>query len=476
MNSYTNRVIIHIDGDAFFASVEQAKNYRLKGKPVITGGERFIAAAMSYEAKARGVTRGMPIQDIRRVCPEAIIVSSDYITYTIFARRMYNIVRRYTPYVEEYSIDECFADLTGLDQVFGMSYVEIGKKIKAELEQKLGITFGVGMSSSKVLAKVASKHKKPAGFTVIGTQFGCEHLDVHQQHKDSEGRCTADGIERNRFLENTPIERVWGIGTATTKLLRSNGVMTALDFANLSPGQMSALSIAKPYREIQQELNGVSVIGVHSAPRDPAKSIMCTRTFSPPSREVDVVFSHLSKNIEEGCERLRYEGLYTTLCSIYIKSQDFRYYRREYFFDEATNDAMTIISRIFQDIDTLFKSHLVYRATGISFYKLISREEIIKKPRSLFDSLVVPVKATSLLEQGQSQMVNIFDKVDVLNRKYGEHTVMLGSSLRAVLAYRTKNAQKNAFIPKNSQKNLSRNLSKFKNKTWSIPVVGTVKG
>lgn len=108
------RAILHIDGDSFFASCEVAKNPTLRGKPVITGKERGIVSAATYEAKARGVTRGMRLSEVRTVCPDAIILPSDYETYSIFSYRMYEIVRRYTPAVEEYSIDECFADLGGM--------------------------------------------------------------------------------------------------------------------------------------------------------------------------------------------------------------------------------------------------------------------------------------------------------------------------------------------------------------------------
>src|SRR5499427_378157 len=108
------RAIVHIDGDAFFASCEQSRRPKLQGRPVITGKERGIAASMSYEAKARGVTRGMRIADIRKVCPDAVILPSDYETYSLLSKRFFAIVRRYTPEVEEYSVDECFADLTGL--------------------------------------------------------------------------------------------------------------------------------------------------------------------------------------------------------------------------------------------------------------------------------------------------------------------------------------------------------------------------
>jgi DNA polymerase-4/DNA polymerase V len=108
------RAIVHIDADAFFASCEQAVNPKLKGKPVVTGKERGIASAVSYEAKARGVKRGMTIREVQQLCPDAIHLPSDYETYSLFSQRMFAIVRRYTPDVEEYSVDECFCDLTGL--------------------------------------------------------------------------------------------------------------------------------------------------------------------------------------------------------------------------------------------------------------------------------------------------------------------------------------------------------------------------
>ena len=123
------RANVHIDGDAFFASCEQSRRPKLQGRPVVTGKERGIAASMSYEAKARGVTRGMRLADIRKICPEAVILPSDYETYSLLSKRFFAIVRRYTPDVEEYSIDECFADLTGLRRPLRMSYLKIAERI-----------------------------------------------------------------------------------------------------------------------------------------------------------------------------------------------------------------------------------------------------------------------------------------------------------------------------------------------------------
>ena len=201
------RAILHIDADAFFASCEQAVNPGLKGKPVVTGKERGIASAVSYEAKARGVKRGMTIREIREICPDAIHLPSDYETYSLFSQRMFAIVRRYTPDVEEYSVDECFCDLTGLRRPLRMSYETMAARIKADLEHDLGLTFAVGLAPTKVVAKLASKWQKPAGLTVIS------------------------GNDLHLYLDQVPIGNVWGIGEQTTAYLTRFGIATALDFA-----------------------------------------------------------------------------------------------------------------------------------------------------------------------------------------------------------------------------------------------------
>ncbi|MBD3327919.1 DNA polymerase IV, partial [Candidatus Peregrinibacteria bacterium] len=134
------RAILHIDCDAFFASCEQAVHPELKGKPVITGKERGIVAAASYEAKSKGIKRGVPLWDVKKLCPDAIILPSDYETYSLFSKRMFEIIRRYTPSVEEYSIDEAFAEITGFRRAYHANYETIAMRIKNDIESNLGIT------------------------------------------------------------------------------------------------------------------------------------------------------------------------------------------------------------------------------------------------------------------------------------------------------------------------------------------------
>jgi DNA polymerase-4/DNA polymerase V len=229
------RAIVHIDGDAFFASCEQARNPTLHGKPIITGKERGIVASMSYEAKARGVTRGMRLCDVKRQCPDAIILPSDYETYSLLSQRFFAIVRRYTPDVEEYSIDECFADLTGLRRPLRLSYRQIAERIKQDVDTAFGFTFSVGLAPTKVLAKIASQWQKPSGLTVI------------------------PGPEISQFLRALPVEKVWGIGAQTTAFLAKQGVTTALALAQ-QPESWVRQQLSKPFVEIWQELRGQSVL------------------------------------------------------------------------------------------------------------------------------------------------------------------------------------------------------------------------
>src|ERR1700752_1826783 len=181
------RAILHIDGDVFFASCEQSRAPELCGKLVVTGKECGIAASMSYEAKAKGVMRGMRLFEVKKLCPDAVILPSDYETYSLLSQRMFAIVRRYTPDVEEYSIDECFADLTGLRRPLRMSYQDMAQQIKKDLDTELGFTFSVGLAPTKVVAKIASKWEKPSGFTAI------------------------PGKRIHLYLQDLPVEKVWGI-------------------------------------------------------------------------------------------------------------------------------------------------------------------------------------------------------------------------------------------------------------------------
>jgi DNA polymerase-4/DNA polymerase V len=334
------RAIVHVDGDAFFASCEVARDPSLKGKPVIVGGIRGIAVALTYEAKARGVVRGMPVFQILKLCPDAVILPGDYDLYAAYAQRMYRIVKRHSACVEEYSIDECFADITDEPNPEA-----VARTIKYELESELGVTFSVGLATTKVLAKVASKHSKPSGLVFI-----------------------PHGSERS-YLEKLSIGKVWGIGPATARKLHGLGILTALEFCRMPEWQLDE-QFAKPHRALWYELRGVSVLDVDVASHDDQKSIASTRTFRPPTKEKSRVWAELAKNVETACRRAREKGLVSRHLYCFLKSQEFQYRRFDVTLTQSTNLPSEVLTALAPAFEDAFARGVSYRATGITLADL----------------------------------------------------------------------------------------------------------
>ncbi|MBP9669578.1 MAG: DNA polymerase IV [Candidatus Pacebacteria bacterium] len=385
------RAILHVDGDSFFASCEQMQDPSLRGKPVVTGLERGIASSMSYEAKARGVTRAMSLKDIRRLCPDAIILPSDYELYSLMSLRMYEIVRRYSDAVEEYSIDECFADLTGMRRSLHMSYIQIAEAIKVDLETELGVTFSIGLAPTKVLAKVASKWNKPSGLTVI------------------------PGREAHTFLAQLPVGDVWGIGPQTASYLTKKGVVTALDFAHVDESTIKQ-SLSKPFRAIWYELHAQMVYPIETQKKVAYKSLSKTKTFTPPSTDPAYVFAQLSKNIENACIKARRYKQASRYIYAFLKTQDFRYQSMQITLAKPTALPHVIVQACRNPFEEIFRSKTQYRGTGVVLAEL----EPALAQLDLFGET-----------EAQAQTYKIFEHLDAMNEKYGKHAVFLGSSFLA---------------------------------------------
>ena len=386
------RAILHIDGDAFFASCEQSRRPVLQGRPVVTGKERGIAASMSYEAKARGVTRGMRLADIRKVCPEAVILPSDYETYSLLSKRFFAIVRRYTPDVEEYSIDECFADLTGLRRPLKMSYLQIATQIKKELDTELGFTFSAGLAPNKVVAKIASKWQKPSGLTAIS------------------------GRELHRYLAKLPVQHVWGIGPNTTAFLRKHGIETALQFAQ-RPEAWVKKYLSKPFYEIWQELNGACIFEIATGEHDTYYSIQKVKTFTPPSSDKDFVFAQLAKNIDNACIKARKYKLAAQRVVIFLRTQQFQDMGLKVELSGPTQFPNDILRAVTSAFEELFIPQNLYRATGVILLKLT---EAYYGQLDLFGEAI-----------RMQRLSHLYESVDALREKYGKHTVFLGASFLA---------------------------------------------
>ncbi len=359
-------------------------NPALREKPVVTGHERGIATAMSKEAKALGVHRGMPVYQIRKLFPQVIIAHSDYHHYALYAQRMYAIVRRYASEVEEYSVDECF----GL-----IDSVEDAKRVKYDLQKELGITFSIGLAPTKVLAKVASKWNKPDGFTVLN------HSDIED------------------FLRDLQIAQIWGIGPQTARHLENLGVLTPLDLTKRSEDWIRG-HLGKRELELWFELRGKQVFGLHSEPDDELPgSIQQTRTFKPPTNNLKFIFSELSKNVEGACAKAREEKVCAKKIYYFLKTQEFRYHRFELVLNEPLQAPNEILEAIKGTLSRVYRPGLMYRATGVTLSELIPVRVL---QNDLFGEVVKNEKNR-----------DIFTTVDKLDRRYGPETIFLSSSLHA---------------------------------------------
>ncbi|MGD2081281.1 MAG: DNA polymerase IV [Nitrospirota bacterium] len=391
------RAILHLDADAFFASCEQAVKPELRGRPVITGKERGIVAAASYEAKARGVERGMRLFEVKKICPEAVLVPSDYETYSLFSMRMFGIIRRFTPDVEEYSIDEAFADLTGLRRTFHGPYGDIARKIQEAVEAELGITVSVGVSLSKVLAKVASKHRKPHGLTLIPGR------DIHL------------------YLEDLPVGKLWGVGPNTVSFLAKHGIHTALDFARADEGFIEK-HLSKPYREVWHELSGRSLYPVVREAKSSYQSISKARTFTPPSEDEGFVFAQLARNLENSCIKARRHSLAATRLVVFLRTQDFRHSGAEVKLSRATAYPSELFGPLREGFGRSYRRGALYRQTGVVLAGLVPEGRV---QCSLFDDAA-----------RVERLSKVYGVVDTLSREFGKHTVQHAASLPSKLQAR----------------------------------------
>jgi len=384
------QAILHIDADAFFASCEQAIHPELRGRPVITGKERGIIAAASYEAKARGIERGMRLFEAKKVCPDVVMLPSDYETYSLFSVRMFEILRRFSPVVEEYSIDEAFVDLTGFRRAYHGPYEEIAKKIQDTIQQELALSVSIGVSLSKVLAKIGSKHNKPHGITMI------------------------PGREIHLYLEKLPVGKVWGIGPNTAAFLNKHGIQTALDFVRKDERFVEQY-LSKPYQEIWNELNGRSVYPVTVETKSSYQSISKGKTFTPASSDESFVFAQLSKNLENACIKARRYNLATTRLIIYLRRQDFTSQGVEIRLSKPTAYPVELFGVLREGFKSLFEPKALYRQTGVVLAGLSSQKD---RQFDLFED-------TTKIEK----LTRVYQALDEISQKYGKHTIQHGSSL-----------------------------------------------
>ncbi len=405
------KAIAHIDCDAFFASVEQSLDPKLKGRPVIVGKDRGIAAAFSYEAKRAGVVRAMPLSEIKKLCPDAVFLPCDYETYSLVSRRFYDILRRFTPDVEEYSIDEAFADLTGLRRVYHGSYESIALEMKETLERELGITVSVGLSLTKSIAKICSKDNKPSGFKCV------------------------KGYELHDYLKTVETPRVCGFGPASVELLAKQGVHTVWDYVQ-KPETFAKSILGKIGVELWHELKGQAVYKVLKDKKEGQASLSKTKTFTPASNVKDFVRAQLVRNMESAFIKLRRHRLRTKEIGVYLKDSDHRGSGLRAELTRHTDSPLEGVKVVSELFDRLFNPRTKYRATGVWFQDL---EGGVETQRDLFED---PARIVA--------MHNISKAIDEAAGLYGKHALHLASS-NVLKGYRQHVGDRGDFSTRKSQ-------------------------
>jgi DNA polymerase IV len=307
--------ILHADLDAFYASVEQRDNPRLRGRPVIVGGGVVLAA--SYEAKARGVRTAMGGRQARRLCPAAIVVPPRMSAYSDASRAVFEVFERTAPVVEALSIDEAFLDVHGLTRIAGTPR-EIGARLRHQIRHQVGLPITVGIARTKFLAKVASRVAKPDGLLVV-----------------------APGAEL-AFLHPLPIELLWGVGRVTAAKLHQRGITTVGQVAELSEGTLVAMLGRAGGRHLHALAHNRDPRRVRLRPR--RRSIGAQRALGRRRRPPEEIAAVLTALVDRVSRRLRTAKRVCRTVVLRLRFDDFAWATRSCTMPEPTSHTQTILA------------------------------------------------------------------------------------------------------------------------------------
>jgi len=311
------REIIHVDMDAFYASVEQLDHPELKGKAVIVGGDprgRGVVSAASYEARKFGVHSAMPTAQAIRCCPHAVLLPVRMERYAEVSHAIRAIFEQYTPLVEPISLDEAFLDVTASIALFGTAE-QIGRAIKKAVLEQTHLTASVGVAPNKFLAKLASDLNKPDGFVIVTEQ------------------------NKQQILDPLPVGKIWGVGEVTEKALQSHGIRTIGQLRASSLEELAAI-VGNGAGELQKLARGEDDREVE--PDRQCKSLSSEQTFATDIGDATILLSVLLGQVEEVAQRLRQEKLKARTVTLKLRYGDFRTVTRSDTLREATSVTQTL--------------------------------------------------------------------------------------------------------------------------------------
>src|SRR5512133_166580 len=348
-------IVMHVDMDAFYASVELRRRPELRGKAVIVGGSpRGVVLSATYEARAKGVRSGMSSTEARRLAPKASFLAPDFDSYAAVSKAIVAVFRSVAAVVESASIDEAFLDLTGAVRMFG-SPVEIGEYVRAVVSDEQQITCSVGIGPTKFLAKVASRAAKPDGLVEV----------------------LPDRVVA--FLHPLPVEAMWGVGNVTAQKLHRLGIFTVGDLAHtpratLRPafgphasGMLSGLAWGRDRRRV--------------TPMEPEHSVGSQETFGRDTDDPDTVRRELLRMADRTARRMRKQRMLGRTISITVRFADFTELTRSTTMPTATDVTDEIYAQALQLYERLGVGRARIRRVGVRVEQLIDRHRVYWQPQ-----------------------------------------------------------------------------------------------
>ncbi len=382
------RIIAHLDLDCFFVSCERTKNPALIGKPVVVGGSaksRGVVSSASYEARKFGVRSAMPSAQAKRLCPQAVFLSTDFDCYSYYSHRVKRFLEEVAPVVEQASIDEFYLDLTGCERLYP-DWLVFGAFVKECLNKNLKLPSSVAIASNKLISKIAANEVKPDGL-------------IH--------------VERGReaeFLAPLPVNTMPGVGKVTAREIDRLGFKTLGEVAK-APEVILKRHLGSWGAELKKLALGMDDGPV--IPWEDPKSIGRETTFEQDANDRQYLLAVLSSFVEECAAELRHYGFSARTITVKFRLPSFKTYERS-----KTIQPTHYEKEIFQTVETIFlnhwKSDIKLRLVGMS----VSHFEKGGKTPELF------------VDPNEVKRQQLFQQVDAIRGKYGLEAIRIGSSLR----------------------------------------------
>lgn len=377
--------IMHLDLDTFYVSVERKIDSRLKARPLLVGGtsDRGVVAACSYETRGYGVHSGMSMKLARQLCPEAVVIRGNAGTYSKHSDEVTEIIKEQTPLFEKSSIDEFYADLTGMDRFYGC--YKFATEMRNKIIKETGLPISFGLSINKVVSKIATGEAKPNNQLLI--DYGTE----------------------KSFLAPLSIKKIPQVGDKTYQTLRHLGIKKIHTVQEM-PQEMMINVLGKNGSLIWQRAQGVDNRPVVAF--NERKSISTERTFDKDTIDIKKLKSILIAMTENLAYQLRRGDKLTACINVKIRYSDFNTYSKQMRIPYCSADHI-LIPRILELFDKLFQRRLLIRLIGIRFSHIVSGNYQI----NLFDD--------------SEQAINLYKALDKIREKYGDRTVVRAAGMEA---------------------------------------------